>query len=492
VTQALLCESDQLSERSQAREIRLNSLAERACAGTNAQGAAIALRDTEGMVCCANSGLAPALGARLQTNSGLSGECVRMGQVVTCQDTESDPRINRNVSNSLRLRSLCIVPVHSAGEVIGLLEVFSDQPDHFNDAHVLALQDMAEEVAQIADDSVTSTSGWMQEDESFISFSESATALNLRPETDTADRGVRSEDEAANETGLCCPSTSPSAVGPEAVISEMLLDVNSDALQMRIPWRSLSLGWFAQRLNPIANLRVRPEWLRHKPGKQPLVALMVVSLALVTFLSGWWLFRRNPQPVFSDSVQTPASQGLAPASATAPSLPDSTPRRVNQQVARKQIEPKPEIPRSTKTPPVPRDTIQMPAPASESAEIAVPPIVPPTAEPLKASIPIVLTQPSLPRLVPVQSQASGGELLSKVQPDYPVAAKVLNRQGTVVVKATIAKDGSVREVRVVSGDVIFRDAAAKAIKQWRYRPYYLNGQAVEAETLITLNFSGAR
>jgi protein TonB len=94
--------------------------------------------------------------------------------------------------------------------------------------------------------------------------------------------------------------------------------------------------------------------------------------------------------------------------------------------------------------------------------------------------------------VPEQSQVSGGELLSKVQPDYPVAAKLLNRQGTLVVKATIAKDGSVREVRVVSGNAIFADAAAKAVKKWRYRPYYLNGQAIEAETLITINFSGAR
>ena len=493
----MLCESDQFSECGQAREIRLNSLAVRACAGTNAQGAAIALRDTEGMVCCANFGLAPSLGARLQTNSGLSGKCVRMGQVVTCQDTENDPRINRNVANSLRLRSLCIVPVHSAGEVIGLLEVFSDQPNHFSEADVLALQDMAKEVAQIAGDSVTTTLGWIQEDESFTSFNESQTALSLRRQTDTADRSVRSGEETTNETSPAYPSKSPSASGPEAVTSEMLLEVKSNPLQRRVPSRSLSVGWIAQRPNPIANLSVRLEWLRHQPGKQRLVALMVVSLAVGMFLSGWWLFRRNPQPVFSDSVQTPASQGVASSSPTEPSLPDSPPRRVNQQVepkqvGSKQVEPRHEIPTSTKTPTPENDTIQVPAPSSASAEIGAPPIVPPTEHPLKASIPIVLTPSVVPRFAPEQSQVSGGELLSKVQPDYPVAAKLLNRQGTLVVKATIAKDGSVREVRVVSGDAIFADAAAKAVKKWRYRPYYLNGQAIEAETFITINFSGTR
>ncbi len=498
----MLYASDQINECSQAREIRLNSLAELACAGTNAQGAAIALRDTEGMVCCANCGRAPALGARLQTNSGLSGECVRMGQVVTCRNTENDPRINRNVSNSLGLRSLCIVPVHSAGEVIGLLEVFSDQPDHFNDAHVLALQDMAKEVAHIAGDSVTSTPDWIQEDESSISLSESETALDLRAQTDTVDRGVTSGDEAINEASPYYPSKSPSAAGPEAVRSETLLVVNSGPLQTRIPSRSLTLGWHAQQPNPIDNPSVRPKRLRAQPGKQILVVGVVVSLALVMLLSGWSLNRRNPQSAFSDSVQTPASQALAPSATTEPPLPDSPLRRVNQRVEPKPIEPKPvepkptepkhEIPSSTTTAATERDTIQVPAPSSESAEIAAPPIIPPTAQPLRASLPIALTPSVVPRLVPEQSQVSGGELLSKVQPDYPVAAKLLKREGTLVVKATIAKDGSVREVHVVSGDPLFRDAAARAIKQWRYRPYNLNGQAVEGETLITINFSGTR
>ena len=459
------------------------------------------------MVCCANSGLAPALGARLQTNSGLSEECVRLGQVVTCQNTENDPRINRTVSNRLGLRSLCIVPVHSAGEVIGLLEVFSDQPGHFNDAHVVALQDMANEVAQIAGDSVASTSGWIQEDESFISFSESETALRLQRPTDSADRAVPCGDEASNEARVCSPSKSPSAAEPEAVSSEMLPDVNSEPLQTRIPPRSLSLGrdaelrsltlrWEAQQQNPIAKPSVKPARLRFQPGKQTLVAGVVALLALGVLLFGWWLYRRNPQPVVSASVQT-TSQGLPPSPASEPSLPSSPPKRVPQQAGPKKVvlqqtESKHELPRTVKTSATQPETIQMPAPSVDSREIATPPIVPATELPLKASIPIVLTPSLTPRLMPEQSKVSGGELVSKVQPDYPMAARFQNRQGTVVVKATIAKDGSVRDVRVVSGDVVFGDAASKAVKKWRYRPYYLNGQAIEAETFITINFAPPR
>ena len=61
--------------------------------------------------------------------------------------------------------------------------------------------------------------------------------------------------------------------------------------------------------------------------------------------------------------------------------------------------------------------------------------------------------------------------------------------GAVILQAVIAKDGSVEKVKVVQGQALLTDAAIAAVKQWRYRPYLLNGEPVEVETTITVNFT---
>jgi len=62
-------------------------------------------------------------------------------------------------------------------------------------------------------------------------------------------------------------------------------------------------------------------------------------------------------------------------------------------------------------------------------------------------------------------------------------------QGSVVMLATVDKSGDVHDIQIVSGPVRFRDAASTAVKQWKYRPYVVDGQAVEVQTSITLVFA---
>ncbi len=81
-----------------------------------------------------------------------------------------------------------------------------------------------------------------------------------------------------------------------------------------------------------------------------------------------------------------------------------------------------------------------------------------------------------------------GMLVRRVQPDYPDIAKRMRLSGTVLLRATIGTDGEVHEAEVVSGSPILADAALKAVRQWRYRPTLLDGEAVEVETEITVNF----
>ena len=81
-----------------------------------------------------------------------------------------------------------------------------------------------------------------------------------------------------------------------------------------------------------------------------------------------------------------------------------------------------------------------------------------------------------------------GLLIKKVQPKYPKEARKKYVQGSVVMHASISKTGVVTDLQVISGDPLLVPSALKAVKQWKYRPYLLEGQAVEVETEITVNF----
>lgn len=117
---------------------------------TRATGAAIALEDGGDIVCRASSGNAPGIGARLDPNSGLSGECIRSGEIVRCEDTETDPRADRLVCRKLELRSIVIVPVRVQGRPAGVLEAFSSRAHAFQSSDVLLLRRVTDLVAGIA------------------------------------------------------------------------------------------------------------------------------------------------------------------------------------------------------------------------------------------------------------------------------------------------------------------------------------------------------
>ena len=121
----------------------LHLIAQRALTLTWASGTAIALINSlepSEMVCRARAGSdSPEIGARLDSNSGFSGECVRTGTAIVCDDTEYDPRVDRKSCRALGIRSIVACPVKRSDDVIGILEVFSPEPAAFweNDVTVL-------------------------------------------------------------------------------------------------------------------------------------------------------------------------------------------------------------------------------------------------------------------------------------------------------------------------------------------------------------------
>jgi len=81
-----------------------------------------------------------------------------------------------------------------------------------------------------------------------------------------------------------------------------------------------------------------------------------------------------------------------------------------------------------------------------------------------------------------------GLLIHRVQPLYPPLAKAARIQGTVQLQAIIGKSGTIQNLEVLSGHPMLVSAAVEAVRHWRYRPYILNGEPVEVETQITINF----
>lgn len=94
-----------------------------------------------------------------------------------------------------------------------------------------------------------------------------------------------------------------------------------------------------------------------------------------------------------------------------------------------------------------------------------------------------------PKRVNVSQGVAQGLLVHKVVPQYPPLARDAHIQGSVVLQAVIGKNGQIENVQVVSGPAQLARAAVDAVKQWRYKPYFLNGQPVEVQTMINVNFS---
>ncbi|MBV9610567.1 MAG: energy transducer TonB [Acidobacteria bacterium] len=106
-----------------------------------------------------------------------------------------------------------------------------------------------------------------------------------------------------------------------------------------------------------------------------------------------------------------------------------------------------------------------------------------------SSTPVAVPKVAAPQRVRVSAGVQAGNLVNQVKPTYPQIAKNARIQGAVVLQAEISKQGTIENLRVMSGHPMLVPAALDAVKQWRYKPYYLNGEPVAVETTITVNFT---
>ncbi len=177
--------------------------------------------------------------------------------------------------------------------------------------------------------------------------------------------------------------------------------------------------------------------------------------------------------------KTPASKPSTPAASTAAEKPQAG---MIQQTSVPPLMVKAEVPKATTQPTTPQGGVPDEPPAvtlgTGSAESAISGIV--------SSTPTHVPRAS--DAIKVSQGVAQGLLVTKVPPSYPAQALQARIQGAVVLQANITKDGSITGIKLLSGDSLLARAAVAAVKQWKYKPYFLDGNPVEIQTQITVNF----
>ena len=187
----------------------LRFIAERAVIFTGASGAALALLTDDKIVCRASVGEpAPPVGSEVEAQSGLSGECLRNGILVSCADTESDPRVDPEICRIFGIGSFMAAPIFADFRVVGLIEVFSPYPHTFSEPHETVMERLAELVPCSGGEPVNKSKAEAQKVEAQEELRQDARAQVHEGENEQVNEGENEQEnkrEAANNDVAILP-----------------------------------------------------------------------------------------------------------------------------------------------------------------------------------------------------------------------------------------------------------------------------------------------
>jgi TonB family protein len=242
--------------------------------------------------------------------------------------------------------------------------------------------------------------------------------------------------------------------------------------------------------------------LLHPHNRVLWISSAVVTMLLAVTVVGWKVWRTSAAGTASVQASAPVTSNQNAATQTvidwhpAPPKPSAGKSAIQNasEIQREQV-----IRRVASGPATQTSTdSQIPAPDQTPSgatvageDTSVPPEAPLVAANLgeKALGGVLAGSAPMPKFgTPVSQGVTGGVLIHKVAPAYPVQAVPLRLAGDVVLQAIIAENGSVQDLKVVRGHPMLTTAALDAVRQWRYSPYELNGKPVAMKTTITINF----
>jgi TonB family protein len=419
-----------------ALDLVLNELVVRAAEATHAGAAALALVRGDEMVCRAATGrLAPDLGVPINTRDGLSGACLQTRQPQLSVDTEFDPRIDPVISRRVGIRSILIVPVFDVNDVVfnGILEVLSGSPAAFSHNDQKLLEAIAKECARI----------------------------------------LQAAIELSHRKPVAVPA--PELIAPGDILPGFAM--TGSLPPRRAPYETWTLVL----------------------GSLAILAIIGVSF-LIGSRVGWW---NRAQDHVQVSQPIPTEIAMSPAKAEPVPSTTKIAHRGKSAPPEKAKASEPATPTGDdlvvyekgkvifRLKPTPAHTEQAKSNTTQSAATTT---LPSKAPPAKQDRGSIVEAASTTKIAPFQSVwlapvEAEGRLIGRIEPEYPPDALAAHRTGNVVLEVQVAEDGSVLNIRTISGDPSLAAAATEAVRSWRYQPYRMHDRPSQFQTDVTVTFS---
>ena len=422
-----------------ALEIVLNEVVEQACLTTGATGAAVALERDGEMVCRGSSGSTSLpLGTRLESGSGLSGECMRTRQTQRCDDTWVDPRVDREASQQLGVRSVMVMPLLRGAELVGLFELFSPLPHAFGERDERTLEALAGRILS-----------------------------NLERAAQPPPPLPQNEPFAVSEIQQIVPEN-PGNSNPESSIPQNSITQNAVPA---VPEVTLLEHPAQSRFDPVTwALRIAV-----------LVCAVMLGLLLGRHFSTPNVVRSHPVPPASAG---PTTAAVSPAAAASPSgtQASAAPGQTSTPTPAKRNK-RPVAPGSLLVFENGKEIYRVSPSENETGQGRAESSSPELGSGVQRA---ASEEPD--KVVDLPPAAAEGSLLHRVEPQYPEDARQQQIQGAVVLEVQIGGDGAVQSVQTISGPAELAQASMDAVKQWRFKPHVVDGRPTPMQTRITLNF----
>jgi len=502
-------------------------------AQTFTAGNGVALLVCEGahLVCRVTNGTgAPEFGARIPVEGTFVGLCLDSKRPQKCDDTETDPRVANAAYSRVKPRSILAVPVRLGNDVIAVLAVYSTSASAFTNTHIAILRTMADSLARhvqalpvleppspasfegVPVDVVVEPAAPAAPPESIAAPASPATISEPPREIPPPPlpEPVRVVAEPVAPPSSATPAAVPLQLTPTPVKKdEEPLVLASDPGPMPLPQIAAPHVFTAPRAWNLP--RPLPRLRRRRATRIRIAVVTALVLASAIFAAGWKLTRiPGPPHIVSAALRVPAvvDQRITVAEPATPSPAASAPAPVSQvtgsvtgSATAPLRETKPPTPAATLTQVSERPAVierAVPGPV-KLADIPAPEPAAPQASEVEApniAMNVAPALPVIPAPVPTpvlrHSDLVPAKALHRVAPQYPAAAQRQGIAGRVVLSAVVRKDGSIGEVKMISGSPFLRDSAVQAVKQWRYSPAMLDGRPVESSAEIVLNFTVPR
>jgi TonB family protein len=423
---------------------------------TDGTGAALALWSQGVVICRARSGdTAPPLGAKLDVDSGISGECLRSGRSKRCNDTLTDPLVDGAVCQEMGIRSLAAVPLRGEHGVVGILEVFADRPYAFSDAHITLLKQLAQIAVTGRAKAVPAAAPPMRQ---------SAPGNAVAVATVAKAKPVLLQTIAARIKGL------KELKGEEGQPARMV--VAGTLLVLLVG----GFTWLLSRGHIGSN---------HAP--RSVHAASATAAPVETVVAPDMTLTVTPTATEGKARREILHVGIAKPSATK----DADAKDLVRQASKETVTDRATPSKDDETPSHVSAPGPTPKTAAEDVQAPDPSVVMSGTQLASArEIPqIGLAQPAVPTVALRMSQGiTGGRLTHQVRPTYPSLARMQRIEGAVVLEALVGEDGNVHDVKITSGPPVLATAAKQAVEQWRYEPFQLNGKPVALNTEVKIVF----